>query len=163
MKSWQSKEVQARHAIEEHGFVAQDANVLFRANCPNIDLVVFGKSAATYVQVKSSQKPSGPDTVIVDGSTWSEDQLRNGGPIFNKHDGCFRASLIVIVATTKTGETEFYIAPPAELEKLLIPRARTFADLPKRDGKQRSIAFRKELPREVLKPWLNAWQQLGEP
>ena len=115
-----------------------------------------------YRQVKSSQKPSGPDTVIVDGSTWSEDQLRNGGPIFNKHDG-FRASLIVIVTTTKTGETEFYIAPPAELEKLLIPRARTFADLPKRDGKQRSIAFRKELPREVLKPWLNAWQQLGEP
>jgi hypothetical protein len=112
MKSWQSKEVQARHAIEEHGFVAQDANVLFRANCPNIDLVVFGKNAATYVQVKSSQKPSGPDTVIVDGSTWSEDQLRNGGPIFNKHDG-FRASLIVIVTTTKTGETEFYIAPPA--------------------------------------------------
>jgi len=50
MKSWQSKEVQARHAIEEHGFVAQDANVLFRANCPNIDLVVFGKNAATYVQ-----------------------------------------------------------------------------------------------------------------
>jgi len=65
-----------------------------------------------YRQVKSSQKPSGPDTVIVDGSTWSEDQLRNGGPIFNKHDG-FRASLIVIVTTTKTGETEFYIAPPA--------------------------------------------------
>jgi hypothetical protein len=28
---------------------------------------------------------------------------------------------------------------------------------------QRSIAFRKELPREALKPWLNAWQQLGEP
>ena len=72
--------MQARHAIEEHGFVAQDANVLFRANCPNIDLVVFGKNAATYVQIKSSQKPSGPDTVIVDGSTWSEDQLRNGGP-----------------------------------------------------------------------------------
>src|SRR5216683_7356231 len=83
------------------------------------------------------------------------------GPIFNKHDG-FRASLIMIVATTKTGETEYYIAPPAELEKLLIPRARALADRPKRDGKQRSIAFRKELPREVLKPWLNAWQQLGE-
>ncbi|MDB5610263.1 MAG: hypothetical protein JWP25_7163 [Bradyrhizobium sp.] len=162
MKSWQRKEVQARRAIEDQGFVAHDANVLFRANCPNIDLVVFGKNAATYVQVKSSQKPAGTDTVIVDGSVWTEDQLHNGGPLFNKYDG-FRASLIVIVASTKTGETEYYIAPPAELEKLLIPRARTFADHPKRDGKPRSIAFRKELPREVLKPWLNAWQQLGEP
>jgi hypothetical protein len=91
-----------------------------------------------------------------------EDQLRNGSPIFNKRDG-FRARLIVIVATTKTGETEYYIAPPAELEKLLIPTGRAHADRPKRDGSQRSIAFRKELPREMLKPWLNAWQQLGEP
>jgi hypothetical protein len=49
MKSWQSKEVQARRAIEDQGFVVHDANVLFRANCPNIDLVVFGKNAATYV------------------------------------------------------------------------------------------------------------------
>ena len=32
-----------------------------------------------------------------------------------------------------------------------------------RETKQHSIAFRKELPREVLKPWLNAWRQLGEP
>jgi hypothetical protein len=151
--------VQARRAIKDQGFVAHDANVLFRANCPNIDLVVFGKTAATYVQVKASQKPAGSDTVIVDGSPWTEDQLRNGGPIFNKHDG-FRASLIVIVAATRTGETEYYIAPPGELEQLLIPSARTFADRPRRDGKQRSIAFRKELPGEVLKPWLNAWQKL---
>jgi hypothetical protein len=156
MKSWQSKEVQARRAIEDQGFVAHDANVLFRANCPDIDLVVFGKDAATYVQVKSSQKPAGSDAVIVDGSVWTEDQLRNGSPLFNKHDG-FRASLIVIVASTKTGETEYYIAP-AELEKLLVSPARLFADRTKRDGNQRSIAFRKELPREALKPWLNAWQ-----
>jgi hypothetical protein len=162
MKSWQNKEVQARRVIEDQGFVAHDANVLFRANCPNIDLVVFGKNAATYIQVKSSQKPAGSDAVIIDGSPWTEDQLRGGGPIFNKHDG-FRASLIVIVAATKTGETEYYIAPPAELEKLVISVARSFADRPKRDGKQRSIAFRKELPREALKPWLNAWRQLGEP
>ncbi len=162
MKGWQSIEVQARRAIEDQGFVAHDANVLFRANCPNIDLVVFGKNAATYVQVKASQKPSGSDAVIVDGSPWNEDQLRDGGAIFNKHDG-FRASLIVLVAATRTGETEYYIAPPGELEKLLIPSARVFAERPKRDGKQRSIAFRKELSREVLKPWLNAWQQLGEP
>ena len=113
MKSWQSKEVQARRAIEDQGFVAHDANVLFRANCPNTDLVVFGKNAATYVQVKASQKPSGSDAVIVDGSPWTEDQLRNGGYIFNKHDG-FRASLIVLVAAMKTGETEYYVAPPAE-------------------------------------------------
>jgi hypothetical protein len=161
MKSWQSKEVQARRAIEDQGFVVHDANVLFHANCPNIDLVVFGKGAATYVQVKSSQKPAGSDAVIVDGSPWTEDQLRNGGPIFNKHDG-FRASLIVLVAATRTGETEYYIAPPAGLEMLSIEAARPFADRPKRDGKQRSIAFRKELSREALKPWLNAWQQLGE-
>jgi hypothetical protein len=142
MKSWQSKEVQARRAIEDQGFVVHDANVLFHAKCPNIDLVVFGKDAATYVQVKSSQKPAGSDAVIVDGSPWTEGQLRDRGPIFNKHDG-FRASLIVLVAATRTGETEYYIAPPAELEKLLIPRARAFAALLKRDGKQRSIAFRK--------------------
>jgi hypothetical protein len=162
MKNWQSKEVQARRAIEDQGFVAHDANVLFRANCPNIDLVVFGKNAATYVQVKSSEKPAGSDAVIVDGSPWTEDQLRNGGSIFNKHDG-FRASLIVIVATIKTGEIEYYIASPTELEQLLLPRARALADHPKKDGKPRSIAFRKELPRGDLKPWLNAWQQLGEP
>jgi hypothetical protein len=57
MKSWQSKEVQARRAIEDQGFVVHDANVLFRVNCPN-NLVVIGKDAATYVQVKSSQKAS---------------------------------------------------------------------------------------------------------
>ncbi len=49
MKSWQSKEVQVRRAIEDQRFVVHDANVLFRENCPNIDLVVFGKNAATYV------------------------------------------------------------------------------------------------------------------
>lgn len=162
MKGCQSKEVEARRAIEDQGFVVHDANVLFRANCPNIDLVVFGKDAATYLQVKSSEKPAGSDTVIIDGSPWTEDQLRNDGRIFNKHDG-FEASLIVIVASTKTGETEYFIAPPAELEKLLVPAARGFAGRPKRDGTQRSIGFRKELPRELLKPWLNAWQQLGEP
>jgi hypothetical protein len=162
MKSWQGIEVQVRRAIEDQSFVVHDANVLFHANCPNIDLVVFGKDAATYVQVKSSEKPAGSDAIIADGSPWTEDQLRDGGPIFNKHDG-FRASLIVIVATTWLGETEYYIAPPAELEKLLVLHARTFADRPKRDGKPRSIAFRKERPRADLKPWLNAWQQLGEP
>jgi hypothetical protein len=74
----------------------------------------------------------------------------------------FQGEPDVIVAATRTGEIEYYIAPPAELEKLLVEAARTHADLPKRDGKQRSIAFRKELPRATLKPWLNAWQQLGE-
>ena len=120
MKSWQTKEIQARRAIEDQGFVVQDANVLFRANCPNIDLVVFSRNAATYVQVKASEKPAQSDAVIVDGSPWTEDQLRNGGPIFNKHDG-FRASLILIVAS-KAGETEYYIAPPAVFDELLVPR-----------------------------------------
>jgi hypothetical protein len=54
MKSWQGKEIQARRVIEDQGFVALDANVLFRANCPNIDLVVFGKDAATPIQVIGS-------------------------------------------------------------------------------------------------------------
>ena len=64
--------------------------------------------------------------------------------------------------TLKTGETNFYIAPPGELEELARKRAREFAALPKRDGTQRSIAFRKELPRQVLKQWRNAWQLLGK-
>jgi hypothetical protein len=54
-------------SLSKDGFVAHDANVLFRANCPNIDLVVFGKDAAIYIQVKSSQKPAGSDAVIKGG------------------------------------------------------------------------------------------------
>jgi hypothetical protein len=34
MKSWHNKEFQARRAVEDQGFVAYDANVLFRTNCP---------------------------------------------------------------------------------------------------------------------------------
>ena len=133
MKSWHNKEIRARRAAEDRGFVACDANVLFRANCPNIDLIVFAKNAASYVQVKSSQNPAASDTVVIDGSPWTHDQLRNGAPIFNKHDG-FKASLILVVDTRKTGETEYYIAPPEELERLVLPLARAFADRPKRDG-----------------------------
>src|SRR5260370_27904411 len=110
MKSWNDKEIRARHEVENRGFVAYDANILFRANCPNIDLVVFAKNAASYVQVKSSQNPAGADTVIIDGSPWTEDQLRNGAPIFNKHDG-FKASLILLLDIRKTDETDFYVAP----------------------------------------------------
>jgi hypothetical protein len=161
MKSWHDKEIRARRAVEDQGFVAYDANVLFRANCPNIDLVVFAKNAASYVQVKSSQRPAGSDTVIIDGSPWTDDQLRNGAPIFNKYDG-FKASLILVVDTRKTGEIEYYIAPPDELEKLVLPLARAYADRPKRDGTPRSIAFRKELPRQDLLPWRDAWRLLGE-
>jgi hypothetical protein len=133
MKSWHDKEIRARRAAEDQGFVAYDANVLFRANCPNIDLVVFAKNSASYVQVKSSQNPAGADSVVIDGSRWTEDQLRNGAPIFNKHDG-FKASLILLLDTRKTGETDFYIAPPEELERLWLPLARDFAARPKKDG-----------------------------
>jgi hypothetical protein len=160
MKSWHDKEIQARRAVEDQGFVAYDANVLFRANCPNIDLVVLAKNAASYVQVKSSQRPAGSDAVIIDGSPWTDDQLRNGAPIFNKHDG-FEASLILLLDTRKTGETVYYIAPPEELEQLWRPLAQAYADRPKRDGGVKK-PFRKELPRQALLPWRDAWHLLGE-
>jgi hypothetical protein len=96
------------------------------------------------------QDRAGPRTLGLRGPIDAAGTLRSGS-------GCDCR-----YATTKTGEIEYYIAPPAELEKLLVAVTRTYADLPKRDGKRRSIAFRKELPREVLKPWLDAWQQLGD-
>jgi hypothetical protein len=60
MSNWQDKEKEVRRAIEDHGFAVHDANVLFRANCPNIDLVVFEKTKAVDVQVKSSEVPAAP-------------------------------------------------------------------------------------------------------
>jgi len=157
-----NKEVQARRAIEDQGFTVLDANIVFRANCPNIDAIVFTKTEAFYVQIKSSTRPAGSDSVIVEGTTWTREQLYENAPIFNKHANHFQARLIVIVDTTKTGETDFYIAPPSELEKLARERGREFAARPKRDGTQRSIAFRKELPRAALARWRNAWHLLGE-
>src|SRR4051794_23812183 len=122
---WRTHETQVRRAIEDRGFEVQDANVLFRANCPNIDLVVFGKDDAHYVQVKSSSKPAGKNTVVISGSPWTEDELYRGAPIFNKHDH-YRARLVIIVDVMKSGRTEFYIAPPRELENLVRADALEF-------------------------------------
>jgi hypothetical protein len=161
MRKWQTKEIQARRAIEDEGFVVHDANLLFGTNCPNIDLVVYAKSVAFYVQVKSSEKPAGKDCVVVDGSGWTHAQLYDDAPLFNKHDH-FKASVIVIVDRLKNGETDFYIAPPTELESLLRKRALEWASTPKRDGTVRSIKFRKELPRDELRRWHRAWHLLGD-
>ena len=161
-QNWRAKEIQARRAIEDRGFVVHDANIIFRQNCPNIDLVVYAQTSASYVQVKSSKNPAGADSVVIDGSPWTEKQLYGGAPIFNKHDH-LRCNLVVILDTLKTGETHFYIAPPKDLEKLVRPRARKHAKRPKRDGTKRSIAFRKELPRALLMQWREAWHLFGAP
>lgn len=162
MSDSQEKEKAARRAIEDHGFRVHDANILFYANCPNIDLVVFGKTKAVYVQVKSSKAPASKESVVIDGSPWTDAQLK-GAPIFNKHDeaGQFEAALIVIVDQQKNGTTNLYIAPPKALEDLVRERGRAFAKKPKRDGTARSLGFRKELPREQLKDWLDAWHLLN--
>ena len=52
MKSWQSKEAQARRAIEDQSFIVQDAS----ANCPNIDLVVFGKKTQRHTYKSNRRK-----------------------------------------------------------------------------------------------------------
>lgn len=162
MSNWQAKEREARRAIEDRGFVVHDANVLFRANCPNIDLVVFGRSKAVYVQVKSSTTPASKDGVVVEGSPWTHAQLYEGAPLFNRHckSDDYEATLVIIVGWQKTGKTDFYIAPPKVLEDLLRTRGLEFAERPKLDGTRRSINFRKELSREALAQWLNAWHLL---
>lgn len=83
MKPWQDYEMQARRAIEDRGFTVLDANIVFRANCPNIDAIVFGRRGASYVQIKSSTKPAGADTVVVDGSVWTREQLYESASIYN--------------------------------------------------------------------------------
>jgi hypothetical protein len=75
----------------------------------------------------------------------------------------FLASLIVIVRKLRSGETEFYIAPPDKIEKPVRRRGKAHAAKLTRRGTPRSIRFRKELPRELLAPWRNAWHLLGEP
>lgn len=164
MPDWQDKERLARRAIEDRGFIVHDANVLFRANCPNIDLVVFGKTRAIYIQVKSSTKPASKNCVVVDGSPWTEAQLQGNAPLFNKHIGeaNFKALLVLILARDQSGHMTFYLAPPEELEKLARASGIVFANRPKRDGNRRSIKFRKELPREALEPWRDAWYLLEE-
>lgn len=161
MRNWKAKEKQARRAIEDRGFIVHDANIVFGENCPNIDLIIYSKYMAQYIQVKSSEFPASKNSVVIDGSPWTHAQLREGAPVFNKHDS-FQAKLVVIVDKTKSGETNFYIVPPADLEVLVRARGLEFANRPKRDNTPRSINFRKELPRDVLAPWQNAWHLLGE-
>ena len=68
MRNWKSKEIQARRAIEDRGFRVHDANIVFGENCQNIDLIVYSKDMAQYVQVKSSENPASKDGVVIDGS-----------------------------------------------------------------------------------------------
>lgn len=159
------KEIQARRAIEDQGYVVHDANIIFQANCPNIDLVVYAWDGACYVQVKSSERPAGADSVVIDGSPWTHEQLNGSAPIFNKRHHFLQCRLVVIVDMDKrrTGETDFYIAPPQDLEEVLRPLARELANRPKRDGTARSIGFRKEAPRSSLVQWRRAWHLLGIP
>jgi hypothetical protein len=152
----------ARNAIEEAGFKVHDANILFHSHCPNIDLVACGKEQAIYVQVKSSRRPAGKDGIAIDGSPWTMPQLYEGATIYNKREG-FRAKFVVLVDLATGDCPTFYIAPPDELEHSARKKGRAFAGKLKKDGTERSIGFRKELSREELKPWLNAWHLLGEP
>lgn len=162
MLHWHAGERLAQRAIEDKGFIALDAKILFRQNCPNIDLVVFGKGECKYVQVKSTIKAAGRNCVVVDGSAWTHDQLFENSPVYNKHDS-FRAHFVLLVDQQDAGDTRFYVAPPGELEVLVKQRGREWAAKPKRDGTPRSIAFRKELPRVALEPWREAWHLLGLP
>ena len=153
----------ARNAMEKAGFEVLDANIVFRSNCPNIDLIVYGKEQAVYVQVKSSKKPAGKNCILIDGSPWTEDQLYQGAAIYNKHDD-FKAKLVVLVVDVGAGHSpQFYVVPPGELEKAVRRIGRRFAGKPKKDGTKRSISFRKELPKEDLSKWLGAWHLLGDP
>jgi hypothetical protein len=160
---WRQKENAARRWIEDQGFAVHDANIVFRSNCPNIDLIVYGKRGAIYVQTKSSTNPAGRDSVIVDGSPWTDEQLQ-GSAIYNRHDQHFRAAFIILVDTPKDGSPpRFYVVPPDELERLARTRGLAFAKKLKRDGSPRSVGFRKELPRAELDEWRDAWRLLGEP
>lgn len=159
---WREKEWQARRWIEDQGFSVHDANIVFRENCRNIDLIVYGKYGANFAQTKSSTNAAGLDHVVIDGSPWTEQQLYEEAPIFNKHND-FMAKFIILVDTRKDGTVDFYVAPPRELEERLRVHGIAIAEKPKRDGMRRSIGFRKELPRTDLSSWLNAWHLFGEP
>ena len=157
-----SNELLARRWIEDQGFVVHDANVVFGMNCPNIDLIVYNRHGAIFVQTKSSTLPATKNGVIIDGSPWTETQLSGVDPIFNKHDH-YRANFVVLVDAANDEGVKFYVAPPHSLEKLMRKAGNEFYKKLKKDGTQRSIRFRKELPRDVLGEWYHAWQLLGEP
>jgi hypothetical protein len=109
-----------------------------------------------YVQVKSSEKPASKDHVTISGAPWTEGELYHGAPIFNKHDR-WKAGMVIILDRVSPERTDYYIAPPDALERLVRPLAELHAAKPKKDGQPRSIAFRKELPRAMLKQWKDAW------
>jgi hypothetical protein len=157
-------EVEARLVIEERcGLVAHGADSLLRANCPNIDLVIFAHTAPIYVQVTSSGKPASEDHVTISGEPWTEGELYHGEPIFNKHPG-WKAGLVFMLDRVAPDRTNYYIAPPELLEWLVRPRAKSYAAKRESGSQPHSIAFRKELPRIMLLPWKNAWHLLtGDP
>jgi hypothetical protein len=156
---WQEKANKVRRAIENRGFTVFDANVLFRANCANIDLVVFGKTKAIYVQVDCAATHKLQDKVALDGSPWTAARLYDDAPIYNRQSepSDFKASLIVIVDHDKSGEDSFYIAPPKDIEKLIRQPRIEWASRSKRDKTRRSIESRIEVPKSDFKPWLEAW------
>ena len=124
---------------------------VLQTNCPNVDLVVFAYDAPVYVQVKSSTKPAGKDCVVVNGSPWTTKELYEGKSIFNSHDH-YKAKFVVLVERHREEGTVFYVAQAEALDRMARERALSFMGRPKKDGSQRSIKFRKELPRELLKP-----------
>lgn len=162
MRSGETGERLARRAIEDRGFIAIDANILFRQNCPNIDIIAFGRDQATYLQVKSTRKASGRNCVIVDGSAWTHQQLYENAPIYNKHDS-FHAHFVLLIDHQDDDNLRYFLAPPQEVEDSVRARGLAWAAKPKRDGSPRSIGFRKELPHESLAPWQDAWHLLGAP
>lgn len=142
--------------------MVHDANIVFRSNCPNIDLIVYAADRAIYVQVKSSKIPATRDHVTIDGTPWTQKQLDRKEPIFNKRVG-YEAEFIVLVDYAKVPQPQFYIFSPKQLTDWVVPRGRKQAAKPKRDGTKRSINFRKELPKRLLKSGHNAWHLFGKP
>jgi hypothetical protein len=122
----------------------------------------FGELGATYVQVKSSTKPSGKNAILVDDAPWTELQLFRRAPIYNRRRDGFQAGIVLIVASAKTGEQSFYLVPTGELWKIALKVGRRFAKKPKLDGGTRKM-FRKEVPSSMLKKWRDAWFLLGDP
>lgn len=150
-------EMIAKRAIEDQGYIVHNANLIFRSCCPNIDLIVYGKRRAIYVQVKSSSQIA---SVCIDGSPWTEARLNGHDPIFNKVKDTFQAELIVIV--DRASDDQIYIARPDELERGLRKAALRFADKPKRDGTKRSVRFRKHLSRAALRRWRDQWPLMAD-
>lgn len=161
MGDWQSKEVSARRWIEDQGFKVHDANIIFNANCANIDLIVYGDRGAVFVQVKSSSKPAQRGFLVADGSPWTREQLDGLEPIFNKKPGHLASFVVLVDADAE--QDEFYVVPVPKLEALLREKGVAYAAKPKRDGSVRSVGFRKEVSRDRLKPWRRAARLLGRP